>query len=188
MTLPASTLRHVDIQPPLPAEQRRAIERLAYGRATKVLLQSSRKLLDDRHARAFATDDCLGAFWDASEEQGDTSSIVSFLAGGSASACLRDKAADGGQSLLSDLCWLGVERSPVIAMHVADWTADPWARGGYAFLDPGFDPAWRSLLARRAGRIVFAGEHTSERWQGYMNGAVETGQRAARELLPDLGR
>jgi monoamine oxidase len=41
---------------------------------------------------------------------------------------------------------------------------------------------WRSLLARRTGRVVFAGEHTSERWQGYMNGAVESGQRAAREL------
>ena len=30
---------------------------------------------------------------------------------------------------------------------------------------------------------IHEGEHTSERWQGYMNGAVETGQRAAREIL-----
>ena len=183
MTLPASTLRHVDIQPPLADDQRRAIERVAYGRATKVLLQSSITLFGGRRARAFATDDCVGAFWDASEEQGDAASIVSFLAGGSASSCLRDKAAGGGQSLLSDLCWLGIDRSPVTAVHIGDWTADPWVRGGYAFLDPGFDPAWRPLLARRAGRIVFAGEHTSERWQGYMNGAVESGQRAARELI-----
>ena len=183
MTLPASTLRDVDIQPPLPDDQRRAIERLGYGRATKVLLQSLRKLFDQRRARAFATGDCVGAFWDASEDQGDAASIVSFLAGGSASVCLRDKAAAGGESLLSDLCWLGVDRSPVTAVHVGDWTADPWARGGYAFLAPGFDPAWRPLLSRRAGRIVFAGEHTSERWQGYMNGAIESGQRAARELL-----
>ena len=183
MTLPASTLRDIDIQPPLPDDQRRAIERLAYGCATKVLLQSSRKVFDDRHARAFATDGCVGAFWDASEGQGDAASIVSFLAGGSASACLRDKAAAGGHAVLSELCWLGVDRSPVVTVHIGDWTADPWARGGYAFIDPGFDPAWRSQLARRAGRIVFAGEHTSERWQGYMNGAVESGQRAARELI-----
>jgi hypothetical protein len=40
----------------------------------------------------------------------------------------------------------------------------------------------RTRLQRRTGRVVFAGEHTSERWQGYMNGAVESGQRAAREL------
>jgi monoamine oxidase len=107
---------------------------------------------------------------------------VAFLGGGSASGALRESAAAGGGALLSELCWLGMSRAPVTAVHVADWTADPWARGGYAFFDPGFDPAWRPLLARRAGRIVFAGEHTSERWQGYMNGAVESGQRAAREL------
>ncbi|PYR73766.1 MAG: hypothetical protein DMF87_24910 [Acidobacteria bacterium] len=79
-----------------------------------------------------------------------------------------------------------MSRAPVTAVHVGDWTSDPWARGGYAFTDPCFDPAWRPLLGRRAGRIFFAGEHTSERWQGYMNGAVESGQRAARELLADL--
>mgnify|MGYP000928184108 CR=1 FL=1 len=32
------------------------------------------------------------------------------------------------------------------------------------------------------GRIVFAGEHTSLRWQGYMNGAVESGHRAAHDV------
>ncbi|MEO8482562.1 MAG: FAD-dependent oxidoreductase [Acidobacteriota bacterium] len=37
-------------------------------------------------------------------------------------------------------------------------------------------------LARPAGRVLFAGEHTSVRWQGYMNGAVESGQRAAAEI------
>ena len=60
--------------------------------------------------------------------------------------------------------------------------AERWSRGGYAYFDPAFDPASRSLLARPFGRIFFAGEHTSGRWQGYMNGAVESGQRAAVEL------
>jgi monoamine oxidase len=191
MTLPASTLREVEIRPGLPEDQRHAIAKLAYGRATKALVQSSTCLFGGRHARAFATDNHLGAFWDASEEESldaargtrAEASIIAFLAGGSAAAPLRDAAANGGRELLADLCWLGMNRAPVAAVHVGDWTADPWARGGYAFADPGFDPAWRPLLSRRAGRIVFAGEHTSERWQGYMNGAVETGQRAARELM-----
>jgi monoamine oxidase len=183
MTLPASTLRHVDVQPALPDDQRHAIERLAYGCATKVLLQRSGSLFGKRRARAFATDGAVGAFWDASEGEGEHASIVAFLAGGSTSASLRDKAVGGGSALLSDLCWLGAASAPITAVHVADWTSDPWAGGGYAFLDPGFDPAWRPLLTRRSGRMVFAGEHTSERWQGYMNGAVESGQRAAGELL-----
>jgi monoamine oxidase len=62
------------------------------------------------------------------------------------------------------------------------WENDPWARGGYAFFDPGYKPALRDSLARPFGRIFFAGEHTSVRWQGYMNGAVESGLRAADEV------
>jgi monoamine oxidase len=62
------------------------------------------------------------------------------------------------------------------------WEDDPYARGGYAFFDPGFDPDLRAWLARPAGRVFFAGEHTSVRWQGYMNGAVESGRRAAAEV------
>jgi len=45
-----------------------------------------------------------------------------------------------------------------------------------------FTLALAPWLARPAGRIVFAGEHTSIRFQGYMNGAVETGLRAAAEI------
>ena len=37
-------------------------------------------------------------------------------------------------------------------------------------------------LARAFGRVLFAGDHTSREYQGYMNGAVESGQRVATEL------
>jgi monoamine oxidase len=186
VTLPASTLRNIEIHPPLPDRQRHAIDRLAYGCATKLLVQTSGRPWGARRARAFATDGALGAFWDASEEQGSEASIIAFLAGGDVAARLRDEANEDAQAVMAQLCWLRMDRLAVAAVKVADWTTDPWARGGYAFFDPGFDPAWRSLLARRAGRIVFAGEHTSRRWQGYMNGAVESGLRAARELLKEL--
>ena len=79
-------------------------------------------------------------------------------------------------AVLDELCWLGMSGAPVTAMRVATWEDDPWARGGYAYLRSRRSiPAWRPLLSRRAGRLVFAGEHTSEQWQGYMNGAVESG-------------
>jgi monoamine oxidase len=38
----------------------------------------------------------------------------------------------------------------------------------------------------RQGNCHFAGEHTSQDFQGYLNGAVETGERAAAEILADL--
>ena len=129
MTLPASTLRDIEIRPELPDDQRQAIAKLPYGRATKVLVQSSTGLFDHRHARAFATDNHLGAFWDASEpldcargKDDGTASIIAFLAGGSAAAPLREAASRGGRELLSDLCWLGMSRAPVTAVHVGDWS------------------------------------------------------------------
>src|SRR5256885_11965110 len=46
----------------------------------------------------------------------------------------------------------------------------------YCFFDPSFPPSTRRLLSLPFGRIHFAGEHTSIKWQGYMNGAVESGR------------
>jgi monoamine oxidase len=78
--------------------------------------------------------------------------------------------------------WLGASTAELVASRQIVWEHDPHARGGYAFFDPGFDPDLRQWLARPAGRVFFAGEHTSIRWQGYMNGAVESGRRAAAEI------
>lgn len=68
-----------------------------------------------------------------------------------------------------------------------DWGAEPYARGGYAgvaapgfFLDHG--PALREPL----GRVHWAGTETAARWNGYMDGAVESGHRAARGVLSAL--
>jgi len=184
VTLPATTLRDIEITPALPEDQQRAIARLRYGCATKVVVQHVSPGLQRRRAQAFATDGALGAFWDATEGQPSaSSSIISFLGGGAASPKLAARGESGAGALLSELCWLGLAGSPVLGNCRATWEDDPFALGGYAYADPGFDPAWKPLLSRRAGRIVFGGEHTSEDFQGYMEGAVESGQRAADELI-----
>lgn len=184
VALPASTLSGVTITPALPDPQQRAIRTLRYGSATKLLVQMPRDPFRGP-ARAFATNTALGAFWQGPGK------VLTFLGGGSTSRTLRARADEGADAVVADLCWLhdmpsGAEatRAPI---HAVTWEDDPFARGGYAYIDPGFDPADRAWLARRADRLVFAGEHTSERWPGYMNGAVETGQRAARELLGRKG-
>ena len=63
-----------------------------------------------------------------------------------------------------------------------DQTCNTACQGPYPFFDPAFDPELRAWLSRPFGRLFFAGEHTSVRWQGYMNGAVESGRRAAAEI------
>lgn len=184
LTLPASTLRDVAFTPALPDDQWRAIRALRYGCATKAVVQTSSDLFGGRPARAFGTDTHAGAFWDAAEGQPPGAFVTSFLAGGSASGQLAERLRHGADMLLSDLCWLrrvGPSPRTLASVH-HQWEADPFARGGYAYLDPGFDPAWLALLGRRAGRLFFAGEHTSQDFQGYMEGALQSAERVISEI------
>lgn len=184
IALPATLLRRIPITPALPAPQHAAIASLKYGRATKTLMQfSDRFWRAAGRPRAFGSDLPLGAVWDGNEEQRGHAGILSLLAGGSASDDTRAlTSTDGITGLVRSLDWLGSDRADLVAWHQVGWDADPWARGGYAFFDPAFDPGLRAWLARPCGRLFFAGEHTSFQWQGYMNGAVESGQRAAAEI------
>jgi monoamine oxidase len=61
------------------------------------------------------------------------------------------------------------------------WDDDPWARGAYPYFRPGQMRRLLPHIARPEGRVHFAGEHTSS-WSGYMQGAIESGLRAAREI------
>ena len=181
--LPASTARGVLFEPGLPAAQQDAITHLRYGCATRLLLQFDRRFWRGRgRPSAYGTDLETGAMWEADEHQRGRSGILSFLAGGHASRALQDIVhGEGDRGVVARLGWLGTP-SRLIASRMIAWDHDPLARGGYAYFDPGFNPLWRAWLARPAGRVVFAGEHTSIKYQGYMNGAIETGLRAAAEI------
>ncbi|HVD92056.1 MAG TPA: NAD(P)/FAD-dependent oxidoreductase [Vicinamibacterales bacterium] len=187
--MPACTAREVVFEPSLPEAQHHAMAHLRYGCATRLLLQFDRPFWRKRNRPlAFGTDLPTGAVWDATELQRKPHGILSFLAGGRASAALQDiLAREGEEGVIRQIAWLG-KPSKLLASKTVVWDDDPWARGGYAYFDPGFDPLWRAWLARPAGRIVFAGEHTSIKSQGYMNGAIETGLRAAAEIAASLRR
>jgi monoamine oxidase len=68
------------------------------------------------------------------------------------------------------------------------WTGNPWALGSYSCWKVGQYTRLGGAAGTREGSCHFAGEHTSVEFQGYLNGAVETGERAAQEILTDLGR
>jgi len=184
MAMPASIVRRIPCTPSLPSQQHDAFSRLKYGRATKTLLQFSKRFWRaPGRPRAFGSALPIGAVWEGNEEQRGRAGILALIAGGSASdATQAIVAKDGAAGLVNALDWLGSKNAELLASRQIVWEHDPWSRGGYAFFDPTFDPALRPWLARPFGRIFFAGEHTSVRWQGYMNGAVESGRRAAAEI------
>ena len=185
LAVPVTTLRAIDIRPGLPLEQTNAFSRLKYGRVTKSLLQFDRRFWHKKgRPTAFGTDAPTGAIWDGNEEQPGRAGILTLMAGGQASEdSQKIVAQEGIEGLVRSLEWLKPGDAELLRSYLVTWEDDPWAQGGYAYFDPGFDPAWRPWLARPHGRILFAGEQTSIKWQGYMNGAVESGLRAAAEVL-----
>lgn len=183
LAVPAPTLRKIRFAPRLPGGQRKAVEDLQYGPATRVLLQFERPFWrqGQRH-RAFGTALPIGAVWDASEHQRGRQGMLMLLAGGRASIeCREILRREGPDGIVRRLRWLG-KPAPLQAIWHTSWEDDPLAGGGYAVFTPGFDPALRDWLRRPAGRVMFAGEHTSAEWEGYMNGAIESGRRAAAEI------
>jgi monoamine oxidase len=184
LTAPAPLVAAIEWTPRMPDEQHEAFARLKYGMATKTLLQFDRRFWQGSDkARAYGTDLAIGAVWDANEEQPGECGIVALLAGGSASNATQSLVVRRGfEGLAEELGWLGSAGARVMAVNRVRWEDDPWAGGGYAYLEPDYAPAWRSWLAKPFGRVLFAGEHTSLRWPGYMNGAIESGLRAAAEV------
>lgn len=183
VTVPVSILREWTFSPKLPDSQRMAFEAFPYGAATKVILKYSKAWWRRPGLpRAFGTNLPIGAVWESAEEQ-PRAACLTLFGGASTSDTLWETLERGGaQALTSRLGWLGDAKGHEAEAAFVRWEEDPWARGGYGVFTPSFDPGLRHLLARGMGRMVFAGSHTSEKFQGYMNGAVESGYRAAREI------
>jgi monoamine oxidase len=180
LATPPSITRALAFSPAVPSTLRRAWQALRSGPATKAHVRF------DKHwwrkagrPRAFGSNLDTGAIW---ETAGTGPASLTLLAGGRASHALRALIEEGGpHRVVRRLSWLG-EPGEARDFRSISWELDPFAQGGYAVFGPDFRPAWRAELSRSVGRIAFAGDHTSRQWQGYMNGAVESGQRAARDI------
>ena len=66
------------------------------------------------------------------------------------------------------------------------WTGYQWTKGSYSYWKVGQYTRFSGAEKERSNNCHFAGEHTSQDFQGYLQGAVETGERAASEVLADL--
>ncbi len=97
-----------------------------------------------------------------------------------------DLTADERRSaILCDLtAYFGDQAAHPIGYVEANWVADPYTRGGYGWsLPPRTLTMFGPALREPHGRVHFAGTETSERFAGYIDGAIRSGERAARDLL-----
>ena len=93
------------------------------------------------------------------------------------------------QAVAPAVAGLDTARVPGFAFDRTAWARDPLSRGAYSNFPPGqltrfadllwLEPEGRARPARGTGRLLFAGEHLSDAFPGYMNGAAQTGRLAA---------
>ncbi|XP_063161330.1 amine oxidase [flavin-containing] A-like [Candoia aspera] len=70
-----------------------------------------------------------------------------------------------------------------------NWSSEQYSGGCYtAYFPPGIMSQYGRIIREPAGRIYFAGTETATQWSGYMEGAVQAGERAAREILYSMGK
>jgi len=202
LALPFTALRRTDLRRAgLSSGKLDAIEKLGMGTNAKLLLQfRDRPGAHGAWSGDSSIDRPAATTWDSSLTQPGASGLVTVFAGGRAgvyrgarahgrgarahgrparavvSAELRrlERFAPGITAAYNGRAWLDC------------WAKDRWTRGSYAAFLPGQYTAWWGALGRREGGLHFAGEHTSTYSQGYLDGAVESGERAAREVLRAL--
>ena len=173
--VPAGTLRQIEVRPGLSSEKRRALERLAYYPGVRFLLQTKRRFWQTAGLSGSARTDRATETWDATFDQPAARGVLGASTAGEPGPDVMR-----GVDLVADA--FPAIRSEFEKGTVHRWSADPWARGAFALYGPGQMTGLLPRLAAADDGLHFAGEHTSL-WTGWMEGALESGERAAREVL-----
>ena len=112
-------------------------------------------------------DQATGAVWDGPRTSGDAPGSSACWPVAAAATRLSEITAAGGVAEVTAGS-RGSEKPATILAASRVLGPRSWARGGYAVFGAVLRSGPRPWLARPAGRVLFAGEHTSLRWQGYM--------------------
>ncbi len=189
---PVPALRRIEFSPALPAARRQIFEQLEYRPVTRIFLQTRRRFWAENGYAGLSGTDLPIEFVNehpAVRAQDQTRGILECHIRGAEAARI------GALDLEAQIA-LAVENleklHPGIGKYVeggtsVSWHADPWIGGGYAWWKPAQLTGWMPELARADGRLHFAGEHTSILART-LEGALESGNRAAREVNEAAGR
>jgi monoamine oxidase len=191
LALPFSLLREVDLSGAnFPARKLQAITQLPMGTNSKLQVQLRRRRWNELGCNgATYADTGYQSTWEVSRGQAGTSGILVDYTGGTIGTTFgTDTPTALAQRFLAQI-------EPVLPglsarwngrAAVDSWPDYPWTRGSYSYWKVGQYQRFAGAEGQREGNCHFAGEHTSIDNQGYLNGAVETGERAASEILSDL--
>lgn len=183
-TLPFSTLRRVEFRPGLPTAKEKAVNDLPYTSVARVFLQTRTKFWTAAGLPAMTNTDLpIMWVWEPTFDQpGQRGILESYAAGPPARKVTAMREPERLEFTIDQMepVYPGMRRNCEGGVTKC-WDEDEWSRGDYAWFKPGQITTLLPHIARAEGRIHFAGEHTSA-WPGWMQGALDSGIRAAREV------
>jgi monoamine oxidase len=191
LALPFTLLRSVEMKIELPKVKQKAIAELGYGLSTTVMAGVSRRVWNDAGYRgSIFTDEGVQLGWDNSQGQPGPAGGFTYFLGGAAA----ERAGAGGTPEEHGRRLTAALDKPYPGSTAAlnnkfgrwIWPKHPFSLGGYSCYKPG---QWTTICGAEiqpVGRLLFAGEHCSLDYQGFMNGGAETGRRAAEAILAEL--
>jgi monoamine oxidase len=126
------------------------------------------------------------ATWEVSRSQPGSAGILVDYTGGKIGATFGSGTPDSrARQFLGQIEPLlpGITKAYNGRATIDYWQGYTWTRGSYSYWKVGQYTAFSGAESEISGRCHFAGEHTSQDFQGYLNGAVSTGNRVAAEVL-----
>jgi len=195
LALPFTALRHVDLQVDLPDLLRRFIHEVNLGANEKLFAGFNQRVWhqDKGFIGEAWTDLGYSGLWEETQRQPEQSQgVLTFFLGGNEVHHADRNANQQGRKFVNrlDTVMPGISAAATGKFYHTKWAEDPYIRGGYTSFKPGQylkfsefmyiesdDPDEQQEVS--VGNLVFAGEHLSDEYYGYMNGGAQTGRLAA---------
>jgi monoamine oxidase len=187
VAVPPTLAARIDYSPDLPTERDQFMQRTPQGSLVKAGVVYDRPWWRDKGltGSSVSTEGLVSATFDDSPEDGSLGVLFGFIGGDKARQFNGMAPADRQSSIISEFATLfGPEANSPQQYFESNWTAETWSRGcPVALYGPGTLTAYGPALRKPVGNIHWAGTETSTYWNGYMDGAVRSGARAAKEVV-----
>lgn len=186
IAVPPPLAARIRYSPGLPGDRDQLVQRMPMGRVIKINVVYPEPFwrADGWSGQANSTSRPLGTVFDNTPHCGGPGVLIGFLEGRHADAGARMTPGDRRELVLEDLAgYFGPRAHDPIDLIERDWAEEEYSRGCYgAFATPGTLTRFGEHLRRPVGPLHWAGTETATRWAGYMDGAIESGQRVANEI------
>lgn len=182
-TAPVASLRKIKFNPPLPLAQQQAAERLIYARIIKNSVLYENRFWKEEDF-SMVTDMTSHYYFHSTQNQPGRQGILTAYAIGEKADVLASQYDTRRMNIITRDLHDFNNDAPRLAKGIASyaWQRDEYTEGAYALYRLGQWFGVRPVLARPHLKVLFAGEHIAD-WQGFMEGAIETGEAAADSLL-----